>query len=273
MSSTPSNSIAALAETLSPINLVGDALTAFGLDKPAESTNPAPVIQRHIQYHSNTRNIENMEKLQMDPAQQDMCDREHFATRISETNIKGLCTRPTFLDTFRWKTGDAASTILYSVPVGPLATMESNATIEKPTEQPLMDYISNFAKYWRGGMVYTFQIVSSAFHEGRLDITSHPTVQSPPSSYSASMSQYNASFVLRNTNNVFSVLVPFESDVPWKKVYRGQDLSDTRGEKLKFTDFFIGSLAVRVSVPLKATDVVVPFVDVNIFVSGAQDYQ
>jgi hypothetical protein len=262
-----------LEDSLNPINLVGDALSLFGLDKPAVSVNPEPVINRHIQYFSPTRNIENIEKLLMDPSAQDLSDREHFATTTSETNIKSLTSRPSYLTTLNWKVSDAAEQILWSTQVGPMTTIEGNATASSPKDCSLLDYISNFATYWRGGVIFIFQIVSSAFHEGRLDITSHPTVQTPPTGYAAGMSQYNSSFVLRNSGNVFKVLVPFESDVPWKRIWRGQKLTDMRGDALKYTDFFTGSLALRVSVPLKATDVVVPNVDINVFIQGAADFE
>uniref|UniRef100_A0AB39JEC1 Viral coat protein n=1 Tax=Qianjiang picorna-like virus 22 TaxID=3239337 RepID=A0AB39JEC1_9VIRU len=264
-----------LLSSLNPLNIVGDLLSATGLDKPATGVNPDVVFPLRSQYFANTRQIENAERLLLNPASQDLCDPEHFAAKTDETNIDEIIRRASFLDTVTWEATQPENTILWQARVGPNFEVEGNATEQSPKEIDALSYVSNFFTFWRGALIYTFHIICTSFNEGRLDITYHPTQQSAPTDAAAAMSQYNASFALRNGANLVKVLVPFESDVPWKKVWHGEKLIDVRPPNdsgKKFTDFFLGNLALRVGVPYKTTVNSPPRCDINIFVQAASDY-
>jgi len=262
-----------LISSFMPEEIVGDVLGAI-LDKPADPVNPLPYVRKDQQYFSNSRNIECLEKLTLDPSAQQLCDAEHFGTHRPETTIRSLISRPTFLGSFKWRTSDDTGTLLTAVKVGPLDDFFDGPDFTVPQDLSLLSYTSNFFQYWRGGIRYIFQIIASSFHEGRIDIENHPCVKDVPVDLNAAASQYMTSYSLRNTGNEFQVVVPFESDVVWKRVYRGGKLADIRADGVeKFTDYFTGTLAVRVAAPLKAPSTVVPEVTVNMFIAGGVDFE
>jgi hypothetical protein len=264
-----------LVSSLIPQHLASDALSMLGLDKPATGVNPDVMVLKDHQYNSTARNLEFIDKMALDPSSQQMIDKEHFASSADEMDIRYLTSKSTFVTTVNWPSTATVGTTLYSTIVSPTHFIRHGADEFLSTyTPPLLSYVSQPFTYHRGGMKFLFDVVTSNFHEGRLDITFHPTVQTPPTDYATALSQYATSFAIRNGKNCISVICPFISDTPWKKTWHGEILSDTpTNETARFADYAIGSLSLRVSVPLKSPNNVVPNVDINVFVSGADDFE
>lgn len=266
----------AVEKVIEPLNLAGDVLTAFGLDKPATSLNPGPLVRKDQQYLTHAKNVENLDKLALYPQEQQLVDAEHFATKQDEMNIKFLVSKPHFLATTKWHATDTVGTQLFSTEIGPMPptfwqTPASIGAIVQPTS---LDYVSKYFTYWRGGIKFIFDVVVSKFHEGRLDIVFAPTKDTSPPDYATSLSQYATSFTVRNGHNQFEVLAPFLSDTPWKRVYNGWPYTTTISDHIdRFVNYFLGMITLQVSVPLKNPSTVVDSVDINIFVCAADDYE
>jgi hypothetical protein len=265
-----------IAESLIPVHMLTDILSSFGLDKPALGTNPIIQTHKDHQYMSPARTIEQLDKMLMDPAAQQLTDAEHFASDMDEMDIKFLVTKPTFLRTVNWSVTNTVGDILTSQIVDPTHpiirhTPEYATAVYIPV---LMSLISNDFTYWRGGIRFIFDVVASAFHEGRLDVTFHPTSMVPPLDYRTAMSQYAASYTIRNGKNCFEIVCPFLSDTPWKQVWHGETMAtSTEDNTVRFTDYCVGVLALRVSVGLKAPNTVANNVDINIFMAAGEDFE
>lgn len=259
-----------------PVNFIGDVLTSFGLDKPVTAENPAPLIRKDQQYFNQAQNIENLDKLALYPKEQQMVDREHFATKQDEMSIKYLSSKPHYVTTINWASTDAVGTVKWSGLVGPLDynVWKAAAAVGSPVNATSLDFVSKFFTFWRGGIRFIFDIVTSQFHEGRLDVVFSPTKMTLPSTYASSLSQYATSFTVRNSSNSFEVIVPFLSDTPWKRVCNGGAMSDTFNDAVsRFTDYFLGSIGLQVSVPLKNPANIISNVDINVFVCAADDFE
>lgn len=118
-----------------------------------------------------------------------------------------------------------------------------------------------------------FQVIGTAFHEGRLDFCNHPGTTTVPTDYATALSQYVNSQTIRNTNNTVEVRIPFHSDTPWKRVWFGENLADTVAtDRVRSMDYVTGCFSVRVAVPLKNPNNVANNVDVNVFIAAADDF-
>jgi len=80
--------------------------------------------------------------------------------------------------------------------------------------------------------------------------------------------------LIRGTQNTFACEAPFLSDTPWRTVWDGSKMSATGTDTdMRFQRYFSGVIAVRVGAVLRATQTVVPNVDVNVFCYGGPDFE
>lgn len=257
-----------LIKEILPDNVIGDLIGGL-LDKPQESLNPDPVVRKTQGYLSHAVNVDHVDKLSLYPNQQQMTDPEHFATSQDEMSIDYLLQRkPGYVLTASWSSTQDVATLLFSDYIGPLGGT--------PTPRPMAsDFIASQFTYWRGGFYYIIDVVCSQFHEGRLDVIFSPGQLAVPVDYSTAMSQYVASFTVRNGKNRFKVRIPFLSDTPYKRIYNGGNVTTdpTVPNNLDFGTYFTGTMAIYVSVPLRNPATVVSNVDVNIFKGCESDFE
>jgi hypothetical protein len=212
------------------------------------------------------------------PSSQQLCDADVFGTSVDEMMLSEfLKKKATLIKRVEWKASDDVGTILYSTNVGPLANFPITFA---PTGQAisLLDNVSSKFAFWSGGLKYITEIVCTPFHEGKLDFNYHPAIAATTSttySPAESVTQYSLSHLLRNSNGLITNTLPFLGDTPYKKVWRGQDLTDkfvSGTPELRFTDYFSGSYDIRVSSRLNAPETVSPSVELMIYIMGAEDY-
>ncbi|APG79010.1 hypothetical protein [Changjiang picorna-like virus 15] len=255
-----------VVNALNPLNVIGDVL-GF-LDKPAYTENPGIYIERDHHYLAHAVGSENIDKLLLYPQAQQLCDKEHFGQNADYCKLSWFTKSYSLLGQYTWKSTDAVGTIIASGFVGPMATIETDET-----QYPSVDFMSRFFQNWRGSMDYKVSVITSAFHEGKLDFTFHPGLVQPPVDIVAGMSQYAVSYSVRNEKNMFVARVPYLGETPWKKVYNGVSVTDAVADNAyRFQDYFMGSWALRVSAPLRIPSTVAEEVDINIFVAGGPDY-
>jgi len=252
-----------------PTNLIGDLVGGL-LDKPQVSLNPELITHKNQGYLSNVVGPEYVEKLVLDPSAQTLVDSEHFGTEQDEMSIDYLLKQKmNYMATATWSTTQTIGTSLFTTPVGPLGTAPVN-TLFTPT---LIDFLATNFTHWRGALKLVFDVVSTQFHEGVLDFTFNPGTATTPSDYYAAISQYTSTFIVRNGQNHFEVVVPFLSETPWKRIYNGGALAIGNPNVLPFLNYFTGACSLLVAVPLKAPNTVSGSVSVNVFITAADDFE
>lgn len=264
--------LANIAKKILPDNIVGDVIGGL-LDKPQISDNPAPLVRKDQNYLSHAVNIDNIDRLTLDPSAIQEVDEEHFATEQDEMNINYIATKkPAWIGTYQWLTTDPVGAKIAEYVVGPWGFRPPPKTTDNAVFLPLViDWLSLPFTYWKGGFYLIIDVVGTQFHEGRLDVTYNPQIPgSAPASYSNAVTQYLASFAVRNGESSFKVRIPFVSDTAWKRV--ATQIPSTM-DISTFNECFCGSVTIFVSVPLKAPNTVVPQVAINVFVGGDEDYQ
>lgn len=276
---TGADALKDLAKTLIPDEVISDALGGI-LDKVQIGEQYGPVTTKDMGYVSNTRNVEYVDILTADPSSQQLSDANVFGTGINEMMIDSIIKEKAgFVETVQWKATDPVGKVLFSDDVGPMSTFPETHNPSTPNYLMPIDMVSHLFAFWRGGIIYFFQIVGTLFHEGKIDINYHPTLNKATGESltpHASVTQYTLSHFLRNGGNMIGVTCPYLGDTPVKKVWSGQLLVDKytpNTEGLRFADYFSGSITLRVSAPLNSPNTVQPDVEINVYKMCAKDYQ
>jgi len=258
-----------LVEDILPAEVTG-AIAGIALDKPAVTEYPPPLVHKDAQYMSANRGIENLERMTLEPSAQ-YITADQFGDSMDEMDMTYLLKKRVYLTRFNWAATQTVGTVLWSNINSPSHYMGATVGSFDPT---IIGALADLFTYWRGRIVLIFQVVGTAFHEGRLDFCNHPAVTTPPTDYAAALSQYVNSQTIRNTNNTVEVAIPFHSDTPWKRCWNGENLVDTISDSgIRSMDYVTGCVSVRVSVPLKNPNNVANNVDVNVFVACGDDFE
>jgi hypothetical protein len=261
-----------LIESTVPSEIIG--IADMLLDRPAVTENPMNITRKDAGFMSVSRGVEAIERLTLEPSAQFLTT-DQLGTRTSELDLKYLLSKRIFLKTVNWSATANVGDILWQSIVSPTHLLNANSPVMSETVSPtIISWLAFLFTNWRGGIRFHFDPVTSTFHEGRLDVMNHPGQDVPPTDYKTASSQYITSHTIRNETNSFSVVIPYLSDIPWKRVWNGEALSTVEADGVeRFVDYALGCVALRVGVPLKAPSNVVQNVDINIFVSAADDFQ
>lgn len=271
MSSLVSKGLDIVKEKIVPEEVIGSILGSL-LDKPAISEQPIWTVNKKHGFMNFATGPEEIDKLVLHPAHQQLCDSEHFGTDNNELELNNLFNRPSFVGRFTWKATDVVGSLLGSNFVGP---MFDTPTGDAEFEMSILSYISSKFAYWRGGITLIFDVATSAYHEGRLDITYHPNVDFVPTTYDARVSQYATSITVRNTENCFAITFPYLGETPWKQVTDGRTLQPPSASLLtpNFATCYAGTFAVSVGAPLRVPNNIAQEVEILVYVLPANDYQ
>lgn len=88
--------------------------------------------------------------------------------------IANIAKIDSYIATASWSTSTNVDTILFSTAVAPgLFAYADQGTYGTVYATPLA-YLSQLFNYWRGDLIYTFKIIASPFHKGRLRISFDP---------------------------------------------------------------------------------------------------
>jgi len=268
-----SKDIIDILHSVEPLCAVGDAIMG-GLDKPALSNNYPPVYMTSP-FLSHSRGIEpHVNNLgPLDPASQQLTDREHTQSDARETLIKNLVTKKSLLGTYKWTSDMVEGTKIAEFVVSP--THDTGVWKDGQTFlMPMISTISQHFVFWRGKIIFEIDFVCSNWQEGRVDIAYQPNQVAASPTYKQAISQYAVSYTIRNGRNIISAEFPYIAAQPWRRVWHGEPLKDDpTGDYFKSSDFVNGVFSLWVSSPLKAPNTVVPNMDINVYKAAGSDYE
>ncbi len=113
-----------------------------------------------------------VEKLTLDPKNELCIDsRTVGLDGTDELNVTSIVSRESHLNYVTWSQTDVAGDLLYTYNVSPAFWRQAiNSFALTP-----MAHISQIFEYWRGDIIFRFQIISSQYHRGRIRISWDPT--------------------------------------------------------------------------------------------------
>lgn len=184
--SQPASAIAAASTALSAIPFLKPYATAtamvatltariasmFGYSSPVMVEEPQLVLLRSNTNMAVTNTPDAAAKLTVDVKQELSIDPRIVGLGgKDELDIAYIASRDSYLLTFDWVKGTDPDVLLQTMLVDPaIHRLNGDARILPACAGAVMPF-----QYWNGSMEYTFQIVASAFHRGRLGIVYDPS--------------------------------------------------------------------------------------------------
>lgn len=196
------------------------------------------------------------QKLTLDPKQELSIDpRIHNIGSEDELVLKHILSKPSVLDVFTWQTSTTTGTVLMNALVGPALFGRNILQDSVPTTRGYrvyhtpMSYVSALFKHWRGDIIFSFNIVCSKFHKGRLRVTWDPfggIATSVPDENTV----YTTIIDIGATNNV-EFRVPYHQGIAWLVCRGVGQVNYTAGTSLTVDNRFDnGMIALSVLNPL-----------------------
>lgn len=154
---------------------VSTAATAFGYSRPPILSDTQPV---RLSYGNlvNTNVPDSVTKLSVDVKQELTVDpRTVGLSSTDEMTILSIAQRQSYLTTIPWNSDASIESRLFSTIVDPyLFDTISNAGESGRLFMTASAFAAKPFKYWRGSMIFRFQIVANGFQRGRLKVVYDP---------------------------------------------------------------------------------------------------
>lgn len=248
------SAIAAVAKIFgysSPTNL------DYSMMVPTPRTSLAVVDTK---YPTNKLSIDSKQEITIDPA----------TTGINSTDelpIASIAGRESYLTTFNWDITDTPDAPLFQIRVDPMQRRVKGREYHFPAcAAAVLPF-----DYWRGTMRFRFQIVSSAYHKGRVRITYDPYKGTGTPEFNT---HYTTVHDISNEKD-FTVDVGWAQNEPYRKPVDPSVVAFNDGTTpfSGYDDRANGVLSVYVLNALTVPGTVVANIQVNVFVSMLEDFE
>ena len=144
---------------------------AFGYSRPTQTRDNCPVKPVVTSSLALTTVPDTVQKLTLDDKQELTIDSRIAGLGGEDTlSLKSIATRETYLTQFDWAVGTAPGTLLWNGRADPCTFAYSAGKFHFPA----CCIAALPFKYWTGSLKFRFQIMSSAYHKGRLKVTYDP---------------------------------------------------------------------------------------------------
>ncbi|AYQ66682.1 putative capsid precursor [Drosophila kikkawai virus 1] len=187
---------------------------------------------------------------------------------LDEMALSSIFKIPSYWDQFSWTTSDTITDkILWVDPISPLKFKTISGTTNGISMTPV-GYIANCFGLWRGSLIYTFKLIKTGFHAGRLRVFYVPyekatnlVVGSAP----VNEIEKNYQIVIDIAeSDTFTFKVPYVATKPWFNTTSLGSVSDD-------IQTSTGYLVVTVLNELQAVSTVSPSINILVEVSGGDD--
>jgi hypothetical protein len=235
-------------------------VSSLGFSKPNLVCEPVRTVRNNFPYMATSDGVDGAEPLGMTISNHVSLDPQLLGTNLDEMSIAYIASKPGFIDSFTWRASANKDEIIFvdNIFLENFFTTTTDDTVQLKNLTPLA-FLSRFFNFWRGSLCYTFKIIKTGFHSGRLLIAYTPfdsilnTTSGPAANIAGTASQYRNIVDIRENNEV-TITVPFISVSPWA-----------------FTNMVNGYIAVYVLDPLKHPDVVSDEIEIKVEVRGGPD--
>jgi len=167
---------------------------------------------------------------------------------------------PTRIAVVSWNTTATGGSLLASFSVDPMNTYPLGGLVVDNTPLSYFGYLYN---YWRGGLRFTVECMSTRFHQGQLYVAFNPNMSTM--TFSQARNCTSATLDL-GFNNRTSLDVPYVSSADYLDVRAHSNIIPSITQSLGIFNVFIqNALAVNGSVASS--------IDVNIYISALDDFE
>jgi len=277
-----SNTLGQIAETLSTAKKIpiigqymaipewlarsGEALCKlFGWSKP---TMPMDVKLRTTNCMSNYNGKDSSHKMALSADNEIDTPSGIGGSDLDEMALSSIFKIPSFWQQFSWSTSNTTTDqILWKDSINPLKMSAINGTVNGISMTPV-GYVANCFGLWRGSMIYTFKLIKTGFHAGRLRVFYVPyedAVNLVVGSAPSNEIEKNYQIVIDiEESDTFTFKVPYVATKPW---FNTTSLGAASEDLTTST----GYIVVTVLNELRAVSTVSPTINILVEVSGGDD--
>jgi len=253
-----------------PDSVTGLASDLLGsmLDVPNVSTAPELMRLKKRGYYSNTSQVVMLERLSASAGAMQPLDPGDIGTTRDEMKLIDFAKRRALVHTMAIPVTTPAEYLLKSFQVGPFMFKEYNT---RTTMLPI-DYVAHGMQYWRGGIEFEVEFVTSNYDEFKIEVAFSPDTSTPPN-YESASTQYYKSVLVKGTNNRFRFKVPHFAEMPWKQIYNGQIISSSNPEQYFASDYSHGIIQFFLGSNISSPNTTPNTVYMNVYVRAADDFE
>jgi hypothetical protein len=150
-------------------DLVGQAASIWGYSKPTNMAMPEIITRKTAPNMANFDGVFNGHKLATMSTNEVIQNTGRACTNVDEMSHDFIITKSAWLGTVNWADSASAGSSVGTFDTG-VGLAFDNKTYAKGITLVPVDYLSLLYQYYRGSLVYTFKIVKTEFHSGRLVI-------------------------------------------------------------------------------------------------------
>ncbi len=198
-----------------------------------------------------------------------------------ELSLSSLNGRESYITQFIWNTTDGADTLLFNSRVTPRMFYLASETTNALVDQTPMCFASAPFQYWRGDIIFRFQVVRSEYHRGRLRISFDPSGNATNNLLNTAENSnvvYTEIIDIAETDNV-EFRVPYQQALAYLELRQTQfyqtthiPWQDASFQSAQVGKYCNGYITVRVLNELSAPVASAP-VSVMVFVKGADNLE
>jgi len=241
----------------------GKALRGGDLDYPNVGVNATPVMQiGTVDIANGTSQAALCRYMDIAPSRGDILTHLDIATSDDEMDIKALAAKPTFYKTFVWNATDPEGQLIFSgdLTIAPSIFVSVPNTDFQPT---LMEYVMLPFEFWRATLVYTFEIISTQYHSGRLAFLSRIGGVADATDIADAYDQYGGTMDISGKNLTFQFRVKYEAGTQMLMVPHDSIFTT----ELNYLCFSMGRFGVYILNPLQFGGVA-ESVQINVYLSA-----
>lgn len=211
-------------------------------------------------YPTNKLSVDSKQEITIDPATTGI-------NSVDELPIASIASRESYLTSFDWTINDAPDSPLFQIRVDP----GHRRVLGREYHFPACAAATIPFDYWRGTMRFRFQIVTSAYHKGRIRIVYDPNGGNANPEFNT---HYTTVHDISNEKD-FTVDVGWAQNEPFRKPldHSVTGYNDGSSPFSSYSDRANGVLSVYVLNALTVPGTVVADVQVNVFISMLDDFE
>lgn len=292
--SKPASAIAVATGLLGEIPIIGPFMTAtsmaatavgniahlFGYTNVPHIGAVEAVKHQPFAHMSSPEISTSIERLCLDPKNELTIDNRIMGLGGEDAlAMKNLVTRDTFIANATFSTTNAEGDALISALVNPLFARNQTVASVTGYNMSALSYISGPFEYWRGDIIFTFKIIASQYHKGRLRFHFDPTSNIAADGAKEHITTTFTKIIDIGQSNTVEFIVPYMQATSWLKCYKLTDtnLASTRYREdgLGFAPdklYDNGSISVKVMTNLTAP-VATSSVDIQMWVRGGDNFE
>jgi len=209
-----SKAVATLAEAAGPFAAL------FGWSKPTDQSPNTITRPRLVNHLLHTDGIDYGTNLGSTVGTELDTPPGLFGSQEDEMTVAHIVSRPEFVKQANWSTADLAGSVIASFDVSPTAAIADLVYIDTDRQikqgNPTHLYaLSRAFAYWRGGITFTFKVVKTKLHSGRLRVSWIPGATSATGALDPNHS-HSSIIDLRSTSG-FTYTVPYAHTRPFRR--------------------------------------------------------